>query len=94
MTTKAFGASIKRKEDPRLITGEAKYLEDLQMPGLLHAAILRSPYAHAKIESIDISKAAAHPGVVGVFTGKDFMDVNPMPIAWQVTGAQNFVNSP
>ena len=94
MTTKAFGASIKRKEDPRLITGEAKYLDDLQMPGLLHAAILRSMYAHAKIVSIDTSKAAAVPGVVGVFTGKDFMNINPLPIAWQAGGVKNFVNSP
>ena len=94
MTTKAFGASIKRKEDPRLITGEAKYLDDLQMPGLLHAAILRSTYAHAKIKSIDTSKAAAAPGVVGVFTGKDFMNINPLPIAWQAGGVKNFVNSP
>ncbi len=94
MTTKAFGASIKRKEDPRLITGEAKYLEDLQMPGLLHAAVLRSPYAHANIQSIDTSKAAAYPGVIGVFTGQDFKDINPMPIAWQAGGVKNNPNSP
>ena len=94
MTTKAFGASIKRKEDPRLITGEAKYVDDLQMPGLLHAAILRSPYAHAEIKSINTKKAAALPGVVGVFTGKDFMHLNPMPAAWVVTGADVHVNTP
>jgi carbon-monoxide dehydrogenase large subunit len=94
MTTKAFGASIKRKEDPRLITGEAKYLEDLQMPGLLHAAILRSPYAHAKIKSINTKKATAHPGVIGVFTGQDFMNLNPMPAAWVVTGATVHANTP
>ena len=94
MTERAFGASIKRKEDPRLITGEAKYLEDLQMPGLLHAAILRSPYAHAKINSINTNKAAAHPGVVAVYTGKDFMDLNPLPAAWVVTGADVHTNTP
>jgi carbon-monoxide dehydrogenase large subunit len=93
-TTRAFGASIKRKEDPRLISGEAKYLDDLQMPGLLYAAILRSTYAHAKIKSIDTSRAAAAPGVVAVYTGKDFLDVNPLPIVWQAGGVKNFVNSP
>ena len=93
MTTRAIGASIKRKEDPRLITGEAKYIDDLQLPGLLHAAILRSTYAHARIKNIDTRAAAAAPGVVGVFTGKDFMNVNPMPVAWQAAGIKNFVNS-
>jgi carbon-monoxide dehydrogenase large subunit len=88
------GTSIKRREDPRLITGEAKYLEDIQLPGLLHAAILRSPYAHARIKSINTKKAAAVPGVVGVFTGKDFMDVNPLPCAWQAGGVENHPNTP
>jgi carbon-monoxide dehydrogenase large subunit len=94
MTTKAIGASIKRKEDPRLITGEAKYLDDIQLPGMLHAAILRSPYAHAKIKAIRTDKAAKHPGVVAVFTGQDFMEVNPMPIAWQAGGVKNNANAP
>ncbi len=89
-----LGASIKRKEDPRLITGEAKYLDDLQLPGMAHAAILRSPHAHARIKSIDTSAAEALPGVLGVFTGKDFMDVNPMPCAWQAGGVENHVNTP
>ncbi len=94
MTTKVIGASIKRKEDPRLITGEAKYLDDLQLPGMLHAAILRSPYAHAKIKAIRTDKAAKHPGVVAVFTGQDFMEVNPLPIAWQAGGVKNNANAP
>ncbi len=94
MTDRAFGASIKRKEDPRLITGEARYLEDLNLTGTLHAAILRSPFAHARIKSIDTSKAAAHPGVVAVFTGHDFMDLNPLPAAWVVTGADVHTNTP
>lgn len=91
---KIIGSRIKRREDPRLITGEAKYLEDIQLPGLLHAAILRSPHAHAKIKSIDTSKAAKHPGVVAVYTGKDFADVNPMPCAWQAGKVKNNVNTP
>jgi carbon-monoxide dehydrogenase large subunit len=88
------GSSIKRREDPRLITGEAKYLEDIQLPGMLHAAILRGPYAHARIKNINTKKAAAVPGVVGVFTGKDFMDVNPLPCAWQAGGVKNNANTP
>ncbi|GIK65394.1 MAG: aldehyde dehydrogenase [Chloroflexota bacterium] len=91
---KIIGSRIKRREDPRLITGEAKYLEDIQLPGLLHAAILRSPHAHAKIKSIDTSKAAKHPGVVAVYAGKDFADVNPMPCAWQAGKVKNNVNTP
>src|SRR5262245_18723912 len=94
MATSVVGSSIKRREDPRLITGEAKYLEDIQLPGLAYAAILRSPHAHAKIKSINTEKAAAHPGVIGVFTGKDFMDVNPLPCAWQAGGVKNNVNTP
>jgi aerobic carbon-monoxide dehydrogenase large subunit len=88
------GSRIKRREDPRLITGEAKYLEDIQLPGLTYAAILRSPYAHAKIKSINTDKAKAHPGVLGVFTGTDFTDVNPLPCAWQAGGVKNNVNTP
>ncbi len=89
-----LGQSIKRREDPRLITGEAKFLDDIQLAGMAHAAILRSPYAHAKIKSINTDKAKAHPGVIGVFTGKDFMDVNPLPCAWQAGGVKNNANTP
>ena len=61
---------------------------------MTHAAILRSPYAHARITSIDTSRAAAHPGVIGVFTGKDFEHLPPLPCAWQAGGVENFVNTP
>ncbi|HLF24709.1 MAG TPA: molybdopterin cofactor-binding domain-containing protein [Anaerolineae bacterium] len=94
MNTRVFGASIKRKEDPRLITGEAKYLDDIQLPGLLHAAILRSPYAHAKIARIDTEKAKQAPGVVAVFTGADFKDLPALPCAWQAGGVKNNANTP
>ena len=94
VATKVVGASIKRREDPRLITGEAKYLDDIQLPALTHMAILRSPYAHANIKSIDVSKAKAAPGVVAVFTGQDFADVNPLPCAWQAGGVKNNANTP
>ena len=88
------GKAIKRTEDPRLITGQAKYLEDIQLPGMTFAAILRSPHAHARIKAIDTSKAAAVPGVIGVFTGQDFADLNPLPCAWQAGGVDNHVNTP
>ena len=58
-----FGSSIKRREDPRLITGRGLYTDDVRLVGMLHMEILRSPYAHAKITRLDVSKAKAHPGV-------------------------------
>jgi aerobic carbon-monoxide dehydrogenase large subunit len=88
------GKPVKRVEDPRLITGEAKYIDDIQLPGMLHAAVLRSPHAHARIKSINTDQAAAAPGVVGVFTGQDFMDLNPLPCAWQAGGVENNANTP
>ncbi len=88
------GTPIKRREDPRLITGEAKYIDDIQLPGLTYAAILRSPYAHARIKSINTGAAKAVPGVIGVYTGKDFADVPALPCAWQAGGVKNNVNTP
>jgi aerobic carbon-monoxide dehydrogenase large subunit len=93
-TSRLVGAPIKRVEDPRLITGAAKYLDDLKLPGVAHVAILRSPYAHARIRGIDVSRAAASPGVIGVFTGTDFEHLNPLPCAWQAGGVENFVATP
>ncbi|MEE8277933.1 MAG: xanthine dehydrogenase family protein molybdopterin-binding subunit, partial [Thermoanaerobaculia bacterium] len=66
-----FGSSIRRREDPALITGRGKYTDDLSLPGMTYAVIVRSPHAHALIQSIDTSKAEALEGVVAVFTGKD-----------------------
>ncbi len=96
MKTKVMGAAIKRKEDPRLITGEAKYLDDVQLTGMVYAAILRSPYAHAKIKRINTKKAQDHPGVVAVFTGEDFKDLPALPCAWQAEAGRikNNVNTP
>jgi carbon-monoxide dehydrogenase large subunit len=88
------GTSVKRREDPRLITGEAKYLDDIQLLGMSYAAILRSPYAHARIKSIDVSAARAMKGVIAVYTGQDFADLPPMPCAWQAGGVKNNVNTP
>src|ERR671938_264747 len=93
-TTSILGARLKRVEDPRMITGAAKYLDDLKLPGLAYVTVLRSPYAHARINGIDTSKAAAHPGVIGVYTGKEFEHLSPLPCAWQAGGAENFVATP
>ena len=89
-----IGSPVKRVEDPRLITGAAHYLDDLKLAGVAHVAIVRSPYAHARIKSIDTSRAAASPGVVAVFTGEDFAHLNPLPCAWQATGTENHVVTP
>jgi aerobic carbon-monoxide dehydrogenase large subunit len=66
-----YGKAIKRKEDPKLITGNGYYTDDIQLPGMLFAAMKRSPHAHAKIKRIEVSKALELPGVMAVFTGKD-----------------------
>lgn len=68
---KWIGKSMKRVEDPRLLTGQGRYIDDIDLPNMLHAAVLRSPRAHAKIKSIDTRAAAALPGVVKVLTGAD-----------------------
>ena len=62
MTTRIFGSGIRRREDPRLITGGSTYTDDVTLPGMVHAAILRSPHAHARITGIDTSAAAAASG--------------------------------
>lgn len=68
------GSKVKRKEDPGLITGSAKYTVDMKLPGMRHVILIRSPYAHAKILSIDTSAALAREGVIDVITGADFAD--------------------
>ena len=83
MSTRIFGSGIKRREDPRLITGEARYTDDIKLGGLLHMAVVRSPYAHANILSIDSAAAAAMDGVVAIFTGAD-VDLAGIPTAWLI----------
>ena len=75
------GERIRRTEDPRLITGTACYLDDITRPGMLHAAVLRSPYAAANINSISIEDALALPGVKAVYVGKDVESVGGVPCA-------------
>jgi aerobic carbon-monoxide dehydrogenase large subunit len=89
-----IGSRMKRVEDPGMITGTAKYIDDLKLPGMAHVAILRSPYAHARIKGIDTAKASAAPGVIAVYTGKDFEHLPPLPCAWQAAGVENHVVTP
>ena len=85
MTTRIFSSGIRRREDPRLITGRATYTDDIFLPATAHAAILRSPHAHARIKSIDTTKALASDGVVAVYTGADTDGVlEPIPCAWLI----------
>ena len=80
-----IGKSIKRVEDKRFLTGLGNYTDDIKMPGMTHAYILRSPYAHAKVNSIDTAAAKAHPGVLAVFVGADIDEaVAGVPCGWQV----------
>jgi carbon-monoxide dehydrogenase large subunit len=83
MATRIFGSGIKRREDPRLITGKTRYTDDFQLPGMLHMVVVRSPHAFARISSIDTSAAKAAPGVVAVYTGQD-VPLNPIPCAWLI----------
>lgn len=82
-----IGQRMLRKEDPVLLTGEAVFTNDMKIPGALYMAVLRSPYAHAKILSVDTSTAAAISGVSAVYSGADLADLwsAPMPCAWPVT---------
>src|SRR3954469_8989308 len=79
-----LGARVRRKEDPRFLTGRGLYTDDVRQIGTLHAAFVRSPHAHAGIRAIDLDAARAHPGVVGVYTGTDLVEagVNGIPVGW------------
>jgi carbon-monoxide dehydrogenase large subunit len=74
VTNKYVGQRMTRTEDPRLLTGQALFVDDVEIPGMLHAAFLRSDYAHARITSIDVSMARRRPGVVAVYTAEDLGD--------------------
>ncbi|HEY0753169.1 MAG TPA: aerobic carbon-monoxide dehydrogenase large subunit [Ktedonobacteraceae bacterium] len=81
MATRWFGAPVQRLEDPRLLRGKGTYVDDIEPPNLLHAALLRSPHAHAKILSIDVSAALALPGIHLVLTARDLGEVlEPSPL--------------
>jgi carbon-monoxide dehydrogenase large subunit len=82
-----IGTRLLRREDPALLTGEARFTDDLDIPGALHLAVLRSPYAHARLTSVDVSAAVDLPGVVAAYSGADLAELwgAPMPCAWPVT---------
>ena len=83
MSSRIFGSGIRRREDPRLITGSATYTADVRLPGMAQLALLRSSHAHARITRIDTSRAASAPGVIAVYTGADTEGaLQPMPCAW------------
>src|SRR5262245_36736853 len=75
-TLRGIGCSRKRKEDARLIQGKGNYVDDVRLPGMLHGDFVRSPYGHARIKSIDVSKAKALPGVHAVLTANDLKPLN------------------
>jgi carbon-monoxide dehydrogenase large subunit len=81
-----IGAPTKRREDVRFLTGRGRYTDDINLPRQLYAAFVRSQVAHGKLTSVDTSKAEGMPGVVRIFTAKDFAGVGGIPCGWQVTG--------
>ncbi|MGH2946277.1 MAG: xanthine dehydrogenase family protein molybdopterin-binding subunit [Solirubrobacteraceae bacterium] len=82
------GRAMRRKEDPRMITGRGTYVDDIVLAGMLHVAVVRSPEAHARIVSIDTSAAKEHPGVRGVFTSDDVEFEAALPMAWVPPGVE------
>ena len=94
MTTRApsVGQRVRRNEDPRLLTGHALFVDDVQLPGMLHVVFVRSSMAHGTLKSVDVEAARRHPGVVAVYTADDLGDyckpgpilVNPPPIPGHV----------
>ncbi len=81
-----LGKARRRKEDARLVTGQTSWTDNITLPGMLHMAFVRSPFAHAKITSVDVSEARKMPGVVAAFSGADFADEQgSLPCAWPVT---------
>ena len=88
MATRYFGERIKRNEDPRLLTGQGLYVDDVDLPNMLHVTFVRSPYAHARINNIDVSQALQREGVAAIYTANDLGDywkpgpllVSPPPV--------------
>src|ERR1051326_2999860 len=80
------GKRIRRREDPRLITGTAVYVDDIKMPGMHHACIVRSPHAAARINRINTDSARTRPGVVAIFTGPDVRNLGAVPCASSLPG--------
>ena len=87
MTTQVFGSSVKRREDPKLITGQGNYTDDIKLTGMVHAAFVRSPHGHAKIRNIVTAQAKSHPGVLAVLTGAELKDeLGELILGWILPG--------
>src|SRR5262245_7738442 len=101
-TEQFVGRPMPRREDRRLLTGRGRYVADLVLPGTLHAAFVRSPVAHGRIRSVDLSRAAAVPGVVHVLTGAELRaqlppgphQPVPMPAKWRAAVKHKISNPP
>jgi aerobic carbon-monoxide dehydrogenase large subunit len=94
MADGGIGASTKRREDVRFLTGNGKYTDDMNVHGQLHAHFARSAVAHGVIKSINTAKALAMPGVVAVYTGANFAEIGGLPCGWQVTGKDGAMKEP
>ncbi|HWM12961.1 MAG TPA: molybdopterin cofactor-binding domain-containing protein, partial [Gaiellaceae bacterium] len=82
-----IGKPVARKEDAKLLTGQSRYIDDLTLPGMVFAVVVRSPFAHARIKGVDVSKALESEGVVAAFTGADLAEdwAASLPCVWLVT---------
>jgi carbon-monoxide dehydrogenase large subunit len=84
---KLVGARVKRVEDPRLITGHGRYVDDVRLPGTLHAAFIRSPHAHARLVKVDTRPALERDGVVAALTGADVQGkIKPLRVELSIAG--------
>jgi carbon-monoxide dehydrogenase large subunit len=93
--TAEVGAARRRKEDRRLITGRTRWTDNVTLPGMQHLAMVRSPIAHGRITSIDVTAAKASPGVIAVYTGADLAaDQGELPNAWMITPEQKAPSHP
>ncbi len=86
LSNSPIGKPLERREDLRFLTGAGQYTDDVALPGQTYGVFLRSPYAHARIKSIDTAKAAAAPGVVRIFVGADLAEakVGGLPCGWLI----------
>src|SRR5687767_2217790 len=80
------GASVRRHEDPKLVTGSGTYVDDIKLPGMLYIGIVRSPYAHARVTNVDLSQLKQQAGIVAALSGADIRarQKMPLPITWVI----------
>jgi carbon-monoxide dehydrogenase large subunit len=89
MSSTGIGAAVKRREDLKFLKGAGRYTDDMNLPNQTYCCFLRSPFAHARINSIDANAAKTAPGVVAVLTGTDFETIGGLPCGWLITGKNN-----